>query len=183
MNLYKILVFSFLSLLLLNFTIDNGWYPYRSIDGRFKVMVKGEFIKRSIKMETTGFGEIQAFHFSHQPEEGSDNLLYTIFYYDLPEGSLHSDSTELVATFLDNTVEQSVASVNGTLLYENEVFQQGFKGRSWRVHFADNTAIIRTKAFLVDNRFYTIQIVTLAENSINGSIDKFLDSFYLLGLD
>lgn len=182
MKFHKILIFSVLSILFLSFTVE-GWNKYRSVDGRFKVLVKGIFVERTVKIQTTGFGEIEAHHFSHQPEKGSDNLLYTIFYYDLPEGSLHSDSTEAVASFLDNTIEQSIASVNGTLLYENDVYLQGFSGRSWRVHFADNSAIIRTKAFLVNNRFYTIQIVTFADKSINGSIDTFMDSFYLLGED
>ncbi|MDG2420050.1 MAG: hypothetical protein P8M17_13725 [Saprospiraceae bacterium] len=55
-----------------------------------------------------------------------------------------------------------------------------FPGRLWRVDYNDGNGLIKTRSFLVKNRFYSIQVISLKDKGMNLRIDKFLDSFSLL---
>lgn len=164
--------------------IVEDWFQFRSIEGRFKVMTKGGFERKTATIETD-IGEIQTCVYAYTPkdQQNAENLVYMITYNDYPEGTVHSDSTDLLADFYKATIEESVKSLNGVMLYQNDIALSGFKGRQWRISYADNKATVKTRAFLVDNRYYAIQTIALTEKSANTSTQRFLDSFQLLGQD
>ena len=66
------------------------------------------------------------------------------------------------------------------LIYSNPYDWKGFPGRIWRVDYLKGEAVIKTRAFLVKNRYYTVQAVMLKHKSLNPSLGKFFNSFYLL---
>ena len=187
-NNKKTSTFTFLSLLILSglqysFTIED-WFQFRSIEGRFRVMTKGGF-ERKVATFETDIGEVQSCVYAYTPkdQQNSENLVYMISYNDYPEGTIHSDSTAVLEDFYKATIEESVSSVNGVKIYENDVKLQGFVGKQWRISYANNKATIKTRAFLVKNRYYAIQTVSLSEKSANTATQRFLDSFQLLGQD
>jgi hypothetical protein len=106
-----------------------------------------------------------------------------VSYCDYPKYSIHSDSTELVKDFFKTTVETAVESVKGELSYSSDITMNEFPGRLWRVDYNDGKALIKTKSFLVKNRYYSIQVISLKDKGMNLQIDKFLDSFSLLSGD
>lgn len=156
------------------------WMQFRNIDGRFKVLIRGAMIQKMAMIETD-LGNIETRTFVYQPEEKEENLIYMIMYYDFPEGGMHSDSTALVQEFFDVTVEEAVASVGGTLIYENEMEHQGYPARQWRINYLDNKAAIRTRAFIVRNRYYMLQTIGLTEVDQNNVTEFYINSFKLLG--
>jgi hypothetical protein len=170
-----------ISCTLLSFTPPE-WKSYRNIDGMFKVLTRGAFQQKTIKAQTT-IGEITTKTFIYQPEEQEENLVYMITYYDFPKGSIHSDSTELLKDFFKNTIEQSAESVNGKVIYTNELEQQGYRAWQWRVNYQEGKVAIRTRSFLINNRFYSIQTVGLTDAPSNNTADFFMNSLKILGLE
>jgi len=103
-----------------------------------------------------------------------------ITFCDYPPGTIHSDSTELLKDFFAASVDQATSSVKGELAYQADIVQQGFPGKIWRINYLRDQAVIKTKAFMVRNRFYSIQTVTLKDMAINAASDRFFDSFLIL---
>ena len=173
------LFYSF-SLLFLLVIFQTKWEPFTSEKGKFTVLTPGEFEEKISKVETP-IGETEYHTFIYQSEDDkSDNLIYMISYCDYPEGSIHSDSTELVKEFFEITVETALKSVKGELFYSSEINLGGYPGMLWRVNYKDGDATIKTKSYLVGRRYYSIQTVTYREKGLNPFIDKFLDSFTLI---
>lgn len=156
------------------------WREYVSYEGVFKVKVPGD-MKEVVQSVETSMGELEYHTFVYRDNnEDADNLIYMISYVDYPEGSIHSDSVDLVNEFLDVSIEESVTSINGKLIYSNDFKIHDYTGKIWRVDYGNNSGVIRTKAFVKESRFYTIQTACIKDKSLNSSSDIFFDSFKLL---
>lgn len=174
----NILPFLFNVSFLLSALAQGGeWQEYQSYEGQFAVSVPGQ-MKEVVQRVQTQLGELE-YHVAVFRDNAKDaqNLMYMVSFVEYPEGSIHSDSTDLAAEFLDVTVEESALSVNGELMYQNDIRVQGQPGKLWRVDYGDG--VIRSKAFVKGQRFYTIQTVCTQENSMNAASDQFLSSFRL----
>lgn len=154
---------------------------YTNEEGGFEVMVKGEFIHK-ITTAKTQIGELTTHHFIYQPEEElkDENILYMITYTDYPSEMFSLENTDWGKEFLDVSVEESAKSVNGTLLYQNTIKLGTHEGRQWRVNYLDDKATIKTHAYLVGRRYYSIQTVAYMDYQINEDSNRFFDSFKLL---
>ncbi|MDX1943493.1 MAG: hypothetical protein SFU99_23200 [Saprospiraceae bacterium] len=159
---------------------SKNWREFNSYDGRFSILSPGE-MKEKIDSIQTPIG-ILTYHtfFFQANQENADNVLYMLSYCDYPEGSMHSDSTELLQEFFDATLESATASVKGELMYERNAKYKNYPGKIWRIDYLDGKALIKTKAFVIERRYYTIQTITRKDRSLNFSSEKFLDSFKLL---
>lgn len=171
-----------LSVLLLSsmLFIQTDWQPYTSVDGRFTVLSPGEFEHKETSIETE-IGEITYHSYVYQsPDPGADNLVYMISYCDYPENSIHSDSLAVLDDFFQETLDAATLSIDGELIYSAATTLQDYPGRIWRIHYNKGTASIKSKAFLVKNRFYNVQAITLSDKKLNTLADKFLDSFKVI---
>lgn len=176
----KKIIFAIAILLVTASFTHTEWMQFRNIEGRFKVLTRGNLVEKMATIETT-IGTIESHQFVYQPEEKEENLAYIIIYYDFPEGGMHSDSTELLKDFFDTTVEEAVAKIQGTLVYQNDLEHEGYPARQWRVNYADNQVAIRSRAFMVKQRFYLLQTFSLTEVEQNNVSEYFINSFKLLG--
>lgn len=159
---------------------DRPWEEMVSQPGRFGVWTPGFMLEKVDTMKTE-LGEM-AYHtfFFQSPVKTSDNLFYMVSYCDYPEGSVHADSTALLEEFFDVTTKEAAFSISGDLVYSNPWEWNGYPGRIWRVDYLKGEAIIKTRAFLVANRYYTMQTIMLKDKSLNPSSKRFFESFYLL---
>ena len=82
--------------------------------------------------------------------------------------------------FFTNTLEAAVESVAGKLRYSDVLNYKEFPGRHWRVDYRAGHATLKSRAFLVKNRFYTVQTATERGRSMNLATDTFFDSFAIL---
>jgi len=161
-------------------TNNPGWEEYKSFEGKFRVLVPGE-MQVSERVIHTDIGEIKYItHYYQDTEREAENAMYMVTYCDYPEYTIHSDSTELVEDFFVNTLEAAVESVAGKLRYSDILNYKEFPGRHWRVDYRGGHATLKSRAFLVQNRFYTIQTATERGRSMNKATDAFFESFALL---
>lgn len=153
------------------------WKEYKSIEGKFQVLTPGDF-EKGIDSVQTPLGKL-AYHILiyNNTKKNAENLFYMITFCDYPQGTIHSDSTELLKEFFEASIDQATSSVKGELMYQGDVSLQGFPGKIWRINYLRDQAVIKTKAFVVRNRFYSIQTVTLKDMAINAASDRFFDSF------
>ncbi len=156
------------------------WEPFVSYDGKFQVLAPGPF-RTNVDSIATPIGTVAYHSFFHQPSaENADNVLLMVSYCDYPPRTIHSDSADLVPTFFENTIDAATESVDGNLVYSDSILLSGYPGRFWRIDYLDDQAVIKTKAFLVKNRFYSVQSIMYRNRSLNLASDKFLNSFEVL---
>jgi len=157
------------------------WKDYYSYDGGFRVRTPGPMTER-VDTITTPLGPMAYHTFMHlvNDEKYAENVFYMVSYCDYPPGALHQDSTDLLAEFFTATVSEAVRSVRGQLVYSDAIEYMDYPGHIWRIHFRGGDAVIKTKALIVDDRYYTIQTVMKREMVLNRASDTFLDSFRLL---
>lgn len=158
---------------------NNDWLPFRSPEGGFRVSTKGMF-KKNITHAQTGIGEIDVYSFVYPEEPKAEDDIYTITFYAFPKKTMHSDSTEMVKEFFNETITSAVASVQGELVYDSDVMLHGFYGRQWRVNYGEGQ-VIRTQAFLVENRYYMLSMISHAKDQSGSEANLFFSSFRLLG--
>jgi hypothetical protein len=156
----------------------DAWQELQSVEGRFRALTPGTMSEK-VNTVKTNIGNIAYHTFVFQDEsKNADNLAYIISYCDYPEGTAHSDSTNMLEEFFNATIETATNSVRGELIYSNAISLKNYPGRHWRVDYDAGAGVIKTKSYLVKNRYYSIQVITLREKSINPSTDKFMDSFH-----
>ncbi len=154
------------------------WQEFVSLDGKFKVLTPGELIEK-VDTSDTSIGKLAYHVFYYQPsDEDADNLFYAVHYCQYPEGTLSADTTGLVEDFLESTLESAAESVGGKVLYSSDILLDNtHPGKLWRIDFNNGKAVVKSKAFVVNDRFYMVQTVSKQEKNINLDAEKFLDSF------
>ncbi len=154
-----------------------SWKEFRSAEGRFRVLTPGDLILKKAKIKTqVGTLDYNTYYFQTK-KGGGVYTYYAIQYYDYPEGTIHQDSTALIEELMDTTVQSSLKSVKGELLYQSKVEDSNYPSRIWRMDFGN--AFAKSKCFLNKNHFIMIQYITLKSNtSLDG--DKFLNSLRIL---
>lgn len=157
--------------------LGQTWEVYQDYDGRFSVALPAPF-RTQLDTMTTAVGEL-VYHtyFLQVPSDTAENELYMLSYVDYPAGTLHHDSTELLGEFFDVTIETARKTVRGEVRFSTEDKLRGYPGRYWRIDYLNGRAGVRTKAFVVGNRYYTIQTISRRETGINRSTDRYFDSF------
>ena len=154
------------------------WKEFKTYEGKFRVLTPTGEMTEKVKNIKTGLGEVAYHTFMNRPEEKNpDCVFYVVNYCDYPKGTFPADSTDLINEFLDETVKESVKAVGGILTYQSDIQILTNKGKIWRVQYNGDRALIKSKCFLVGDRFYLVQTMMKKEKSMNPSADKFLDSF------
>lgn len=181
LKIYFALIYFFLPGFLLAQELESNlsWQKITLEKAGCAVMAPGPMTEKVDTVETP-IGKI-AYHtyFYQSAEKGPENFFYMLSYCEYPEGAVHSDSMELLNEFFETTIESAAAAVNGDLIFANEITLQDYPGRFWRINYLDDQVIIRTKAYMVKNRYYAIQTIMHKDRSLNPASDRFLDSLQL----
>ena len=160
-----------------NIVFQSSWELYSSKEGRFTVMSPGELGQRVDTIETHLGQQIQHTFFHADYEGNTDNFVYMISYHDFPENLLHPDSTELMTLFLDNSVDQAVNSLQGTLVYQDGFFAESGPGRIYKISYNEGESVVKSKIFIIGDRFYDARVFGTSDKDPNNDMNRFLDSF------
>ncbi|MEM0992112.1 MAG: hypothetical protein AAGI49_03705 [Bacteroidota bacterium] len=172
MKLYYCLV------LLLPFWLTD-WVKYESVDGQFELSTP-DSLRLKIDTIETEIGDLYYHTLFTQGDETVGNQVYMLSYCDYPEGTIHSDSTEILKDFFKTTIRTAAYMVDGELMYQTDDDSYGYPGKYWRVDYRNRQAVIKTHAFVADNRYYALQVVSTKALHVNKDTDRFFDSFELL---
>lgn len=164
---------------LVGFT-QTDWESVVNMDGRFRINAPAALTERVDTIETA-VGSLVYHTFFHQTDiQSAENALYMLSYVDYPVGAMHSDSTALLQDFFVETTTAAADAVKGELLYAAAAELDNYPGQVWRIDYLDGGAVIKTRAFMVNQRYYALQTISLRERNLNESSERFLDSFELL---
>lgn len=158
----------------------SDWQKYKDSTGRFTILFpKGE-VKQHVDTIETHLATVE-YHttFYHRGEEKGVSI-YQISWCDYPEGSIPSDSLDMVSEFFDTTIETAAESVQGKVVYQENQKVSGFPGRSWRINYNKGDAVLHSTAYLVGERYYLLQSASPRSYSLSPEIEKFFRSFRLL---
>ncbi len=151
------------------------------MEGRFKITTPGNFEEKTDSISTAIGGlTYHTFFYQNIDEGSSENEVFMVSYCDYPEGVIFIDSISLTEDFFQTTIDASVESVNGKLLYATDIQLDNYPGKFWRIDYPEGMGTIKTKAYLVDNRYYAVQVISFKKNNINDSADYFFNSFKIL---
>jgi hypothetical protein len=164
--------------LLLHFLPSAKWTEFKDFEGKFSVKIPCATMTPKVQTIKTPLGDLKYHSFYCTPtEDEAENKVYLISYVDYPEGVLHRDSLELRKSLFEETINSAVESVNGQLMYQDNVELKEVQGKFWRIDYNKGNAVMKSRAFIVANRFYVVQVATTKARSRNLEADKFLESF------
>lgn len=159
----------------------KDWVKFKSDSGYFSLILPGAFTEKTDSINTPlGSLVMHTFYYQPQANSGHSNFMYMLQYCDYPEGALNSRDSSFVDDFFENTRNEAAFSINGKVIYYTPVTLQSFPGQFWRIHYKNDSAVIKTKAYIVKNRYYAIQTITFRDLASNLDTDKFFDSFQIL---
>ncbi|NJK82504.1 MAG: hypothetical protein HC912_00465 [Saprospiraceae bacterium] len=164
---------------LLHLSVQAQWIEYVDAEGKFTIVAPASLTHKADTVETE-IGKLVYHTLFYQAEAASANQVFMLSYCDYPAGSVHSDSTALLDDFFKATIREATFSINGELMYQSDEDTQGFPGKYWRIDYRNRQAVIKTKAFVVRNRYYALQIVTTREKHLNPDNERFIESFRLI---
>ncbi len=158
---------------------QDDWMTFDSEIGNFSILVPDSMTQTTKDLDLA-IGKLKYQIYHYQGPDTSENWLYQVSYVDYPAGTVHSDSIEFLEMLFDENVKSSTKSVYGKLAYQTDDNYQNYPGQIFKVHFADNQAAIKTRLYMVENRFYTISVTGPRGLSLNPKVEQFLNSFNLL---
>jgi len=140
------------------------------------VLVPGE-MKLYTDTILTAIGEIIYFTYVSK-----DSLLqYELSYCEYPEGTLHSDSTELLKEFFSTTISVTLEKLKGKQRYASEILQFGFPGWFWRIDYGKDR-YTKYKAFVAGRNYYNLQVTGSKNQDLETLSTKYFDSFQFMDL-
>ena len=166
-------------------SIVDEWVLFVDPHEQFEVSVPDSALLTTTKV-STALGDLDYVVVASKEVIEDTVVLYTVSYCDYPEGVFHKDSTELIELFFDETVAQAVESVEGILLYSEDVpYSENYGGgiyptRIWKILSEKLDIHVKSKAMIVGDRYYCLQVATPGSKSVHNDGNKFFDSFKVI---
>lgn len=183
---YKIVALLFFGLVSLKLEINSisaqNWSFVVKQDANFRISVPdGKNTYRLNELDHPVFGPLKIHHYTHVDTfSKKGEMVYTVFYTDYPEDLVHQDSVELLEEFFLVTAESAAYSVAGNLIYSDNVQNFHCPGYTFRIHYNQGNAVIRSRAYLCCSQLYIISVASSAEGISTQNMFRFFDSFALI---
>lgn len=155
---------------------QEKWETFVGPNKSFEVMVPYP-MKSGEKKILTDVGEMHPKTWICEGKQEDDNYLYLVGFVDYPDGTFHKDSTQLIDELFRISMETHVNDLGGNLVYQAESPLGFYSGLIYRVSYNENKLVAKCRMILVEDRFYTLQVYTISEKSLNDNITRFLNSF------
>jgi hypothetical protein len=151
------------------------WQEYVSLEGRFRVSVPDQMTLKVDKVKTAVGDLTYNTYYVQDKSENAKTHVYMVSYCDYPAGTFHSDSIDLINDFFETSIDAAKNSLNGQLMYFEKTTLEKNQGRIWRIDYNNGKAMAKTRAFIVDQRYYAVQ--TVGSLGLDNSSERFLNSF------
>lgn len=174
----KYLIFTFLFL----FSQPN-WFKYKSETPDFSIQFPKEPVEKE-KYIKTDIGEtfIRTV-FLQSSVDSTDNYLYLVNYYEFDQNIFEGDSAINKVEYLDLALAGIAENLDAEILYSNTEHFRNCPTVIYRLNMNQNENVMKGKLVLSEKYFYSLQIFTQKQFSLNKNIDKFINSFVYTGCD
>lgn len=168
---------SLITSLLFSLATDWEWRSYP--DAGFKILTPVD-LSHDIREVPTALSIIE-FHQYHGGSlaDSTDAMAFVIDHYLIP-GDEEVDDDAYQAEFFENTVDEILLSLEGTMVYMDIIHQPDRDVCIWKGNYLKGDGVIRGHVVLAGNRYYGLQVFGLEKNSPDILMGKFLDSFKLI---
>lgn len=147
---------------------------FSSEEGRFTIAEPAPFQEMQQSVETP-VGPVEIYTFTAE----TDQSAYVVAFSDYPPQMVAQSEPEML---LDSSRDGAVNNLGGTLVSEEKIELAGNPGRSLTISADTGTnesAIINSHIYLVDNRLYQILVVSPENQQSKTAPKTFLESFSL----
>ena len=159
--------------------VQNTWSTFTDVYETFSIKIPGEISLTQDKF-MTNIGEIEVITYQCNPPEEDPNLRYVLQEYDYPDNYFPQDSVELIRRVLETSMEEMASKMSGKVDYSSSIEKDGYQGILFRISNSKTKIIMKSKTYIVDGTYYSLQVYCKKNNGLNDEIDFFLDSFIIL---
>jgi hypothetical protein len=162
------------------FTVLPSEWEWRVFpDAGFKIFAPVD-LTHDIREVPTPMSIIQ-FHQYHggSLSDSSYAMAFVIDHYLLP-GNEEVNDDDYKNDFFENTVDELLLSVEGSLVYMDVLHQADRDVCIWKGDYLDGKGVIRGHVVLAGNKYYGLQVFGLEKDHPDQMMGKFLDSFKLI---
>lgn len=122
----------------------------------------------------------------HQYQGGSVKgppgaMSFVIDHYQLPAPMDAPDDT-WYRDFFENTIEEMLTALDGTLIYIDIGNQPGREVCNWKASYQGGESIIRGQIIIAGDQYYGLQVFAKQRHKPEAAMQKFIESFKLLEL-
>lgn len=166
------------TLIRFNPSLVDEWQLYVDPGGAFEVEMP-DSVTVDVQSADTPVGKLEIV--MHQSDEIIEDKIvrYSVSFCDYPDGTFPADSIDLISFFLEETVNATASQVGGELMYVTDLADASFPTKLCKI-VAANGAHIKSKAILVKDRYYNLEVITPEILSVHNDSDRFFRSFKLL---
>ncbi len=166
-------------LLVINACTAIAQVNFISPDKHFSVAFPGtpEYNLRTIP---SAFGDVNAHTYLFDGLKEPGKALYAVIWYDLPASIFTTGGKSEIDEALKRGVNGMANGVKGKLTSLNPISLHGNPGRAFRVVYKGGRGIIVARQFIVNKRFFMVEVISSPESESIASHKAFLDSFKLL---
>lgn len=172
------LIFSLLILI-----SQPNWFKYKSESPEFSVLFPSEPVKKEKYIKTDIGQTFIRTLYLQSDVDSTDNYLYLVNYYEFDNSIFEGDSAISKETYLKLSLDEISENLSGEILYSNTDHFRKCPSVIYRVNMDDNGTAMKGKLVLTQKYFYSLQVFTQKQYSLNKNIDKFIDSFVYSGCD
>ncbi len=164
-------------LLTLLMLLQSNWIVFDSKDPAFKISFPTE-IQQKEKIIETDIGGIEVKTvFAVSSVDSTENDLYLLNYYKLDKNIFEGDSAITKKDFFDETINNISNEINADIIYSNKNINDKISIATYRIE--NEKTAMKGKLVLSQGYFFSLQVFTVKQYSLNKNMDKFLNSFYI----
>jgi hypothetical protein len=112
-----------------------------------------------------------------EPKSEDKNMVYIAMETKYSSSVVDVDNTYELNTFYKKSIDGSLNSVNGDLISINDIYFKEHLGKEFRCYFSGGEALMVYRVFYINDRLYSVGVITTPDNDKNKKMTNFLDSF------
>ncbi|HHH53995.1 MAG TPA: hypothetical protein ENK91_10075 [Bacteroidetes bacterium] len=156
---------------------QSTWSVFKSENPNFSLLFPGEVIQKEKSIKTE-IGEVKVKTiYCISSVDSTDNELYLLNYYKMDNRIFEGDSSITKEDYFASTIDQISKEIDGKILYSNNKVNDDIAISTYRLETESKS--MKGKIVLAKGYFFSLQVFTPKQYSLNKNMDKFLDSFYV----
>ncbi len=172
----------FLFLFLCMFTsllAQSTWMPYESSDHDFTILLPEMPLEKSKTLHTE-LGQLVTNSYAVSLDKKSNNFFYSINTVLYPKATFSSDSLSYNNEVLASQIEALSENLKCKVVYQNKMKVSDEEGYLFRLSDDKSGEVVKGLIVMYKDKIFTVTVFTLLDRSLNGDVDKFLNSFTLI---